>query len=145
MKYLPLLIILLSFPLAYSENILLTHVGFGETPRLVIIGIYNNHSTEIENPSLYVDGRLYTNLEMRLMPNKSANYILYIEPGFHEIELRYKNESAKIIVVNNVVEINDAFTKSTNENLIKTSAIIILIVLSILLYFLIFKKPKLIK
>jgi hypothetical protein len=134
-------------PLVYAENIVLTHVGFGETPKQVIITIYNNRSTDLENPSLYVDSKLYTNLEMRLPPRSSANYILYIEPGVHEIEIRHKNESARITVNNNIPPIEEVktLTKPRSENIIKIIAIIILVALLGGLYFLILKKPKLIK
>lgn len=140
-------ILLLTLPFATSENIVLTHIGFGNTPQEVIINIFNNQTTQLQNPSLYVDGKFYTNLEMLLPPKGSANYILYLEPGEHEIEIRYKNESSKI-TVNSFISPNlpEAQTKTrVNETTLKAAIVIIILLLVVLLYFLILRKPRLIK
>jgi len=140
------LAILLALPFTISENIVLTYIGFGNTPQEVIINIFNNYSTSIQNPSLYVDGKLYANLEMSLPSKGSANYILYLEPGEHEIEIRYKNESSKITV--NIFippSLPEEQKVNTTNTAIKAAIAIIIIILIVLLYFLILRKPRLIK
>jgi len=141
------LLLILLLPFAISENIVLTHVGFGETPKQVIVNIFNNKTESIKDPIFYVDGSFYVKTEMLLPPKGSANYIIYLEPGNHEIELRYQNESSKINIVNFIPEKNSENKNydTTESNLRKIAITAVFILSAVLLYFLIIKKPKLMK
>ncbi|MCS7135282.1 MAG: hypothetical protein NZ893_02490, partial [Candidatus Aenigmarchaeota archaeon] len=127
------------------NEIILTHIGFGNTPKEIIINIFNNRTENLENPSIYVNGSLFSETNMLVPPKGSVNYFLILEPGVHEIEVRYRNVSSpKITIASNII-----LTPPDQQNQKQTSihwisiAVLSFIVL-LLVYFLIIKKPKLI-
>ncbi|MFH8092884.1 MAG: hypothetical protein QXM38_03015 [Candidatus Aenigmatarchaeota archaeon] len=136
-----LLMFIFLLPVASSE-VLLNHVGFGDTPSQVIINIYNNNSHDLENPSIFVNDKFYTQLQMRIHPRSSVNYILFLKPGSHEIELRYDNGSTKITINNNIsLPIEE---KRKEKTYVKTLSFAFIALIVLIIAILLIKKPKII-
>lgn len=139
------IIFLFTLPTVSSNEIILTHIGFGNTPKEVIINIFNNRTESLENPSIYVNGSLFSETHMLVPPKGSVNYFLILEPGVHEIEVRYRNVSSpKITIANNII-----LTPPDQQNQKPTyihwiSIAVLSFIVLLLVYFLIIKRPKLI-
>ncbi|MBD3155457.1 MAG: hypothetical protein GF368_02265 [Candidatus Aenigmarchaeota archaeon] len=140
----------LLLPLTYSQEaeIELKHYGFGETPKEVNFRIRSLGEMAITNVDIYVDGKEYKELNLRLEPGRGIYTTLILEPGEHLVEVRtpegaHDSEAVSVSSIENVVHIPPeeqvySFTKTSGFKILLGLLLVSLVIVWILV-----EKPKL--
>jgi len=139
-----LLAFTLLLPTAFSlQQISVQQAGFGESPNEIIITVHNTGDETLKGFLMYVDEQVYNqNNELTLEPKAGFQTSLLLEPGSHRIVcLLGDAESSLEVYVPPKIE-----GREDNKNIesAKTALIALLVILILVIaYFLIIKKPKL--
>ena len=141
------LIFLMNSALAQGANITLTKKGYGENPREVYFTLHNTGDTIITDVEISVDGKEFKTIRGKSSPAKGFEFLLYLEPGEHLVEVRapegaYDSETVMVSSVENK-EYNPqgqviSFTKTNTFK-----AVAAFVVISVVVVWLLVKRPRL--
>ncbi|MCD6226556.1 MAG: hypothetical protein J7J93_02050 [Candidatus Aenigmarchaeota archaeon] len=153
MKRILIIISLFLFIISYvsAQQIELTHIGYGSTPREIHIHISNKGNITLTDINILVDDQKYKTLEISLSPNKSIEDIIYLNPGKHIVSVESIQGATDSIELNIPSHLTaTTYQKTIQENNITAKnktiiwiGIIVILIIIVVLIWILTKKPKL--
>ena len=142
------MVALLVIPIVFSQEagILLNQYGFGKTPNEVKFTIHCSGNASISNMVIYVDGKEYKRFSFTLNPKRGISTTLILDPGKHLVEVNssegaYDSETVIVSSIPNKEPKPKEVISFQKSNTFKI--LIAFIIISVIIVWLLMKRPKL--
>ncbi len=143
------LVVLLNISFAQEAQININKKGLGENPQEMYFTIHNTGEIDITNVKISIDGKKVKTIQSKTSPNKGFEVSFLLKPGEHLIEAETPEGAYDSLKVT-ISPVRKKDSAKSEKDLVKSftetidfKALLIFGIVSLVIVWLIMKKPKL--